>query len=130
MLTKKKHHLKSSLILIGIVSILAFSMIIATTPIHEGGHWVMSEYFDPYIKPVEFHVLDETSFNNGEHLLTSALGCIIVEEAYPGALHERPAWADALQEIICVLVQIIITCIVILKVLQTLIDRHPWILTG
>jgi len=100
---------------------LSLCMIVITTPVHEAAHWVMSD-IDPYIEPVEFHLFDDTSFQHGEHILSSALGCVIIKEKYPGAFEDRPIWADALQEIICLSLQIILTCIVVLKTLTLLIN--------
>jgi len=117
--------LKIRLQIILLVFLISCTVIIATTPIHEAAHWVMSE-IDPYIEPVELHLFDDTSFHHGEHILSSALGCVIVKEKYPGAFKDRPTWADALQEIICISIQIILTCIITLKTLTfILIKRRP-----
>ena len=78
------------LFIILVCFLISCGMIIATIPLHEGAHWVMSE-IDPYIKPVELHLFDDTSFQNGEKVLSSALGCVIVKEAYPGAFLDRPS---------------------------------------
>lgn len=77
----------------------------------------MSE-IDPYVKPVEFHIFDEMSFQNKENHLPSALGCVITEENYPGALEKRPFYADFLQEIICLFIQIIITVFVTIQIIN------------
>lgn len=125
----KKHKIRSTLILAGIASLIAFTTILATTPLHEGLHWVMSD-IDPCIKPIKFvpftlFSFDESPFNSEQNFLSSPLGYVVVEEAYPGAFNDRPAWADALQEIICVLSQIVIACIVILKSLKLLVNKYP-----
>ena len=114
------------LFIILVCFLISCGMIIATIPLHEGAHWVMSE-IDPYIKPVELHLFDDTSFQNGEKVLSSALGCVIVKEAYPGAFLDRPAWGDALQEIICLTIQIVITCFVVLKTIPFLKKKYPYI---
>ena len=79
---------------------------------------------DPYIEPVELHLFDGTSFQNGQHFLSSALGCVIVKEVYPGAFIDRPIWADAIQEIICISIQILLAVIVTSKILTLLTKRH------
>ena len=102
---------------------LSLCMIIITTPVHEAAHWVMSD-IDPYIEPVEFHLFDDTSFQHGEHILSSALGCVVVKEKYSGAFQDRGPWADVIQEIICACLQMVITCVVVLKALTIITDRH------
>jgi hypothetical protein len=91
-------------------------LIISTTPIHEAAHWIMSD-IDPYIEPVEIHIFNKNIFYNSQHVLSSALGYVIVKEKYPGAFEDRPFWADSLQEIICISIQIFLTVIITLKVL-------------
>ena len=102
--------------------ILSIVIIIATTPLHEIAHWIMSD-IDPYIEPVEFHLFDDASFKNDQHILSSALGSVIVKESYAGAFNDRPIWADLLQELICIFIQIILTCIIILKTLEFLKNK-------
>jgi hypothetical protein len=102
--------------------LLSCLIIVATTPIHEGAHWIMSE-LDPYIEPVEFHLFDDNFFNNGQHILSSSLGYVVVQESYPGAFDDRPIWADLLQEIICIFIQIILTCIIVSKLLTIIFDK-------
>jgi len=114
---------KSTARIIVVGFLLVSSMIIITTPVHEAAHWVMSE-IDPYIEPVEFHLFDETSFQQGDHMLSSALGCVIIREAYPGAFKERGPWADMLQEIICMVLQLALTCIVVLKLLRLIMNKQ------
>lgn len=117
--------LKIRLQIILLVFLLSCTVIIVTTPIHEAAHWVMSE-IDPYIEPAELHLFDDTSFQNGQHILSSALGCVIIKEKYPGAFKDRPLWADAFQEIICIFIQIILACIITLKTLTfILVKRQP-----
>ena len=119
---KQKPEISLHLVLIGFL--ISTTIIIATTPIHEAGHWVMSE-IDPYVEPVEFHVFDEASYQNEEQILPSALGSVVIKEKYPGAFNDRPIWADLFQEIICVMVQIIITSIVLIKSLTFLVKKYP-----
>jgi len=102
---------------------LSLCMIVITTPVHEAAHWVMSD-IDPYIEPVEFHLFDDTSFHHGEHILSSALGCVVVKEKYLGAFQDRGSWADTIQEIICMCIQMVITCVVVLKALTIITYRH------
>ena len=78
----KKPKIRLHLILIGFL--MSTTIIILTTPVHEAAHWVMSD-IDPYSEPVEFHLFDDISFQNGQHILSSALGCVIVKETYPGS---------------------------------------------
>jgi len=112
--------LKLHLILIGFL--ISATVIIATTPIHEGAHWIMSD-IDPYVEPVEFHVFDDTSYQNEEHVLPSALGSVIIKEKYPGAFHDRPWWADILQEIICISIQIFLAVIITFKITKWITNR-------
>jgi len=70
---------------------------------------------DPYIEPVEIHVFDGKNFFNHQHALSSAFGYVVVKEKYPGAFNERLFWADALQETICITIQIILTVAITMK---------------
>jgi hypothetical protein len=107
------------LFLIFIGSILSCTLIIATTPVHEAAHWVMSD-IDPYIEPIEIHIFDSKNIFNHQYILSSPLGYVVVKEKYPGAFDERPFWADAVQEIICVSLQIFITIVITMKILVIL----------
>jgi hypothetical protein len=93
-----------------------------TIPVHEAAHWIMSD-IDPYVEPVEFHLFDDNPFQNGQNILSSALGYVLIKEAYPGAFNDRPIWANLLQELICVSLQIILTCIIVSKILTIIIDK-------
>lgn len=117
---KNKQQISFKIILIGFL--LSCTLIFASTPIHEAAHWLMSD-IDPYVEPVEFHLFDDTSLKNGQNILTSALGFVVIEEAYPGAFNDRPVWADLLQELICIFIQIIITCIILSKILTIFIKK-------
>ena len=97
-------------------------MIIATTPVHEAAHWIMSD-LDPYVEPVEFHVFDTISLQNKENILPSALGFVKIKEKYPGAFDDRPLWADALQEIICISIQVLLSVAVTLVILTYIMKR-------
>ena len=110
------NHFKMNLFLIFIGFILSCMLIITTTPIHEAAHWVMSD-IDPYIEPIEIHIFDNKIFLNGQHILSSVLGYVLVKEKYPGAFEDRPFWADGLQEIICISIQILITVIITMKIM-------------
>lgn len=103
--------------------ILSFIFIILTTPLHEAGHWILSD-IDPYIEPVEFHIFDEKSIQKGENILSSAVGYIVVKEKYPGAFEDRPIWSDLIQELICIFIQLIITCFIVSKILKLLINEN------
>jgi len=116
--------LKKKLLLVIIGFLLSCSIIIATTPLHEAAHWLMSD-IDPYIEPVELCLFDSSSLEDNHHILFSPLGFVRVKESYPGALKDRPKWADLLQEIICISIQIIIAIIVVLKTLPLLIEIDP-----
>ena len=106
------------------IFLLSLIVIVVTTPLHEASHWIMSD-IDPYIEPVEFHLFDDESFQNGQHILSSALGCVIVRETYPGSFKDRSIWMDPIQELICISIQILITCIIVSKTLSLLINKHP-----
>jgi hypothetical protein len=114
---KKKNGLK--IILFSFV--LPFFLITITTPLHEVGHWIMSE-FDPYVEPIEIHIFDEKSLIKGESIFSSAFGYVVVKERYIGAFKDRPQWFDSLQELICCFIQIILTCIIELKILKIIFN--------
>jgi hypothetical protein len=78
---------------------------------------------DPYSEPVEFHIFDDLSFQNEQHLLASTLGYITIKETYPGSFKDRPIWVDPIQEIICISIQIILTCIIVSKTLTLLMNK-------
>ena len=117
-----EEHRKKQFKLILFTFVLSCFFILISTPIHEGAHWVMSE-MDPYITPVEFHVFDKESFQKGNGILSSSLGCVVTKENYPGAFDDRPSWADSFQELICVSLQIIIAVFFCFKVDVFLINR-------
>ena len=103
--------------------LLSFTLIIATTPIHEAGHWFMS-YADPYVEPVEFHIFDDFASQNEKNVLFSAFGSVVIKERYPGAFDDRPLWIDPLQELICVFLQIIITVLIVSKSIRFLLEKN------
>jgi len=117
----QKPKIRFNLVLIGFL--ISTTIIIATTPIHEAAHWVMSD-IDPYVEPVEIHVFDEASYQNEEHILPSALGSVVIQEKYPGAFNDRPFWADALQELICISIQIFLAVIISYKIIKILINKQ------
>jgi hypothetical protein len=114
---------KNSLKIILFAFILSLSIIILTTPLHEACHWVLSD-IDPYIEPVEFHIFDKKCLQNGENILSSALGYIVIKEKYPGAFNDRPPWSDLLQELICIFIQLLLTCFIVSKILKLVIDNN------
>lgn len=113
---------KNSLKIILFAFILSLSIIILTTPLHEACHWVLSD-IDPYIEPVEFHIFNEKCLQNGENILSSALGYVVIKEKYPGAFNDRPEYFDFLQEFICCFIQIILTCIIVSKILKIIFKK-------
>ena len=115
--------LKSRLLILLICFLISCCTIIATTPLHETAHWIMSE-IDPYIEPVEIHFFDYEFSRSGQNILTSPLGYVTVKESYPGSFNDRPIWADSLQEVICIFIQIIIVVLVILKILPILLKKE------
>jgi len=117
---KYKQNIGKKIILI--TFLLSCIFMVITTPLHEAAHWIMSE-IDPYIEPVEFHLFEDNYLKNNENILYSALGYVVVREKYPGAFNDRPGWMDTLQEIICISIQIFITCILVSKILEFLINK-------
>lgn len=117
---KQKSGINFGLVLIGFL--ISTTIIIATTPLHEAAHWVMSDV-DPYVKPVEYHIFDEFSYQTQENTLPSALGSVVIKEEYPGAFNDRPSWSNILQEIICISIQIFLAVIITLKIIQWIIKR-------
>ena len=118
----KIEKLKNNLKLIFFIFILSLIFIILTTPLHEACHWILSD-IDPYIEPIEFHIFDEKSLQNGENILSSALGYVVIKEKYPGAFKDRPKYFDFLQEFICCAIQIILTCILVSKILKIIFKK-------
>ena len=116
--------LKKLIFIIGLVLLMSCTLMVLTTPIHELLHVVQST-IDPYIDVHEIHLflpLEESIHLEG-HALSSMLGCVVVQEAYPGALDMRPEYADFIQEIVCISAQILITCVVILKTLMVFVRK-------
>jgi hypothetical protein len=95
-------------------------MMIATTPFHELAHLAMSSC-DPNLTVVGFYPFGTPQSAQNSHALSSVLGCVIVKERFPGAFSYRPVWADLLQEIICILIQMSISCYVTVKTLRVFI---------
>jgi hypothetical protein len=80
---------------------------------------------DPTLEVVEFYPFGIPDNLEIDYAFHPMFGCMIVKGAYPGALKDRPIWADVLQEIICVSVQILITCFVLIKSISFVSKRHP-----
>jgi len=118
-----KRALKNKLQLIFLGLLLSTIAIIATTPIHEATHWVLSD-IDPYVEPIEIHLFDGTYFKNGQNILSSPLGYVVIKEKYSGAFNDRPIWADTLQELICISIQIVISVLIVFKILKTIVIRN------
>ncbi len=118
----KKNKQKNVFFIILIILLLSTLFIIATTPLHEAAHWMMSE-IDPYSEPVELHLFDDQSLKKGQHILSSTLGYVVVKETYPGSFKDRPDWIDPLQELICISIQIILTCVIVSKTLNLLMIK-------
>jgi len=112
------------LIVIGFVLLLCLALMFITTPIHEACHVGLS-IIDPCLEIKEINLIAPhiISGEQGDHTLPSMLGYVVVREAYPGAFKDRPAWADLLQEIICLSVQLLITIIVTLKATVLLVKK-------
>ena len=119
--TNSKQNIRLRIILISFL--LSCIFIILTTPLHEAAHWIMSD-IDPYSKPVEFHLFDDELFQNGESILSLSLGCVIIRESYQGSFKDRPTWIDPLQEVVCISIQIILTCMIVTKMLMLLIKKQ------
>ncbi|MBU0497640.1 MAG: hypothetical protein KKG04_06780, partial [Candidatus Thermoplasmatota archaeon] len=120
----KKQNSGLHIIILGLV--LSFPIIIATTPLHEAAHWIMAD-IDPYSEPVEFHLFDDDSFKSN-HLTSAAAGYITIKESYPGSFTDKPIWIDALQELFCITIQIILTFIIVSKILSHLKGHYPDVL--
>ena len=103
--------------------LLSCILMVITTPIHEAAHWVMSE-IDPYSEPVEFHLFDDSNLQNNQNILSFKLGSVIIKESYPGAFKDRPLWIDFVEELICIILQIFITCIIVLKIYRFLMIKN------
>ena len=117
------HRKKISIKMVISAFLLSGILMIITTPIHEAAHWVMSD-IDPYIDPIEIHLFDFESKNDNHNVMSSALGYVVVRESYPGAFDERPFWMDTLQELVCLLIQIIITCYIVIKITNFLSKQN------
>ncbi|MDG6229659.1 MAG: hypothetical protein QCH96_06810 [Candidatus Thermoplasmatota archaeon] len=102
--------------------ILPILLIIGTTPIHEMGHWLMSD-MDPYIEPVEMHLFNTFEYAPLYHILVSSFGSVIIREKYPGAFQDRPHLWTMFQEILCIIIQLIITLGVSLKVITFMTSK-------
>jgi len=120
-INKRKNNLK--IIFFGFL--LSFTFIVLTTPIHEACHWILSD-IDPYIEPSEVHIFDEKSLQNGKNMFSSAFGYVLVKESYPGAFKDRPFWSDLFQELICIFIQLILTCLIVSKLLEFIIDKNQF----
>ena len=62
--------MKTTLLLVIIILIgffISFTVIIFSIPLHEAGHWIMSE-IDPYIEPVEYHIFHVNEKNNKTYI--------------------------------------------------------------
>jgi hypothetical protein len=115
----EKPSLKNGFKIILIILLLSTILLIATTPLHEAVHWIISD-IDPYSEPVEFHIFDDKALNKHENILSSYLGYVVIKETYPGSFDDRPIWMDLFQEIICIFLQIFITVIIVVKILSVL----------
>jgi len=118
---------KNRLQMILICFFLSCVVITLTIPLHEAMHWIISD-IDPYSEPVEFHLFDFKSSDNRQNILSSALGSVTIKEAYPGSFKDRPPWMDPFQELICISIQILITCIIVAKALKLLFYKNHDIL--
>ena len=103
--------------------LLSCIFMIITIPLHEATHWIISE-IDPYSEPVEFHLFDNSYIQDNQNILFINLGSVTIKESYPGAFKDRPLWIDYIEELICILPQIIITCIIVLKIFRFLMNKN------
>jgi len=108
---RSKRELAAFLVL---VIILAGILMVLTTPLHEMLHVGMCTV-SPWVEVDEIYLLGVPETVTG-NALPSMFGCVIAKPAYHGALADRPAYADLLQEIICLSVQILLTVYLTLKI--------------
>ena len=108
------------LLLVGCAFFIACCLMIATIPLHECLHLAMSSC-DPHLRVVAFYPFGVPQSQQHNQGFSTVLGCVVVKEAYHGAFQDRPVWADPLQEIICLSIQMIITCLITLKILGSLL---------
>ena len=120
---KNGYKQKINLKIILLVFFLSSTIMILTVPIHEAAHWIMSD-IDPYVEPVEFHIFESIPSNSNENIMFSALGYVVIKEKYPGAFEDRPLWIDTFQEFICILIQLLITCFIVTKILRLLSNKN------
>lgn len=106
---------KTSILILCIILPLLF--IISTTPLHEMGHWLMSD-MDPYVEPVEMHLFTSLEYNPIHRVLFSNLGSIVIQEKYPGAFQDRPNTWNIFQELVCISYQMIITIALSIKIMS------------
>ena len=111
------YSLKTILYLICITLLLSCCLMIATIPLHECTHLLLSKC-DPNLTVVGFYPFGIPQSQHTDHF-SSTLGCVVVKEAYPSAFSQRPLWADLFQEIICLSFQLCIACIVTYKILHS-----------
>lgn len=88
-----------------VIIFVSIALLVITTPIHEGLHWIMSD-IDPNIKPISYHVFDAESLNSG------CLGFVRVAEKRQGAFDNGYEYTYLLQEIICISTQLLIIFLV------------------
>jgi len=108
---RSKRELAAFLVL---VIFLVGILMVLTTPLHETLHVVMCT-IEPWVEIHEVYLLGVPETVNG-HALPSMFGCVVAKPTYHGALADRPAYADLLQEIICLSVQILLTVYLTLKI--------------
>lgn len=109
--------------IISISFLLSIIVLIATTPIHEGVHWIISD-IEPYSDPVEIHIFQTQEIMNEQNILSSAFGYTKIKESYPGSLNDRPMWLYIYEELICISIQMIITCFFVYETILFIIDKN------
>lgn len=110
-------------IIIPLCFLLSIACLVITIPIHETTHWILSD-LDPTTTPTEMHLFNIESIFS-ENIFQSALGYVIISEEYPGSFEQRLPESDLIQEIICTLLQLIITILCVYKITIKLIKRYP-----
>ena len=49
---------------------------------------------------------------------------VVVKEKYLGAFKDRPSWSDLFQELICIFIQLLLTCFIVSKILKLIMDKN------
>jgi hypothetical protein len=109
--------------IISISFLLSIIVLIATTPIHEGVHWIISD-IEPYSDPIEIRIFQNQANPIEQNILSSAFGYTKIKESYQGSFNDRPTWLYVSEELICIFIQMIITCIFVYETILFIIDKN------